>query len=193
VTVTETRHDSEVRERIGRIDELIQDIESAHDPALRATAQELVQAIMDLHGSALERMVSLLRGSGAAGQSILEQFGRDELVRNLLLLYDQHPQELEARVLEALEKTRPYLHSHGGNVELVSVDDGTRVRLKLLGSCHGCPSSSLTLKMAVEQAIREAAPEITAIVVDGEQAVESTPLVALALGPSRVPAAAPAV
>jgi Fe-S cluster biogenesis protein NfuA len=192
VTVSERRQDSEVRERIGRIEELIQDLESAHDPTLRATAQELVQAIMDLHGSALERMVALLRGSGAAGESTLEQFGRDELVRNLLLLYDLHPQELEARVLDALERTRPYLRSHGGNVELVSVDGGTRVRLKLLGSCHGCPSSSLTLKTAVEQAIREAAPEITAIVVDGEQADESTPLVALALGPP-LPATAPVV
>lgn len=163
-----THRRTELEQRIERIEELIQGLETGSDPALRTAAQELVQVVMDLHGSGMERMVDLVRRNGAAGEAIMEQFGRDELVRSLLLLYDLHPQDLRTRVLEALEKTRPYLRSHGGNVELVSVDDGTRVRLRLLGSCHGCPSSSVTLKLAVEQAVREAAPEITAIDVDGE-------------------------
>ena len=57
------------------------------------------------------------------GQSIIDELGQDELVGSLLLLHGLHPLSLEARILQALEKIRPYLGSHGGNVELVSVDE----------------------------------------------------------------------
>jgi Fe-S cluster biogenesis protein NfuA/nitrite reductase/ring-hydroxylating ferredoxin subunit len=86
-----------------------------------------------------------------------------------LLLHDLHPVDLPTRVLGALENTRPYLKSHGGNVELVGIDEPGVVRLRLQGSCHGCPSSAMTLKLAIEQAIQEAAPDVTAIVVEGVQ------------------------
>ena len=61
---------------------------------------------------------------------------------------------------------RPYLGSHGGDVELLEVTDDGVVRLRLLGSCDGCPSSSVTLKLAVEDAIEAAAPEVTGIEVE---------------------------
>jgi Fe-S cluster biogenesis protein NfuA/nitrite reductase/ring-hydroxylating ferredoxin subunit len=85
----------------------------------------------------------------------------------VLLLYDLHPVDLETRVRGALEKSRPYLKSHGGNVELAAVED-TVVRLRMQGSCSGCPSSAVTLKLAIEQAIYEAAPDVSAILVDGQ-------------------------
>jgi len=89
-------------------------------------------------------------------------------VGSLLLLYGLHPVDLETRVRGALEKTRPYLRSHGGNVELVDVDESGAVRLRLQGSCHGCPSSAMTLKLAIEQAIHDAAPDVTSISVEGQ-------------------------
>jgi Fe-S cluster biogenesis protein NfuA len=58
---------------------------------------------------------------------------------------------------------RPYLESHGGNVELLGIEEGV-VRLQLQGSCSGCPSSAVTLKLAVEEAIHKAAPDVTEIV-----------------------------
>lgn len=61
---------------------------------------------------------------------------------------------------------RPYLGSHGGDVKLLGVADGV-VRLRLERSCHGCPSSTVTMKLAVEKAIAEAAPEIARIAVEG--------------------------
>jgi Fe-S cluster biogenesis protein NfuA/nitrite reductase/ring-hydroxylating ferredoxin subunit len=106
--------------------------------------------------------------SDAPGQStIIDALGQDPLVRSLLLLYGLHPDGLEARVQQALEKTRPYLNSHGGNVSLIGVDDAGAVTLRLEGSCHGCASSSATLKLAVEEAIYEGAPDVTAIHVEG--------------------------
>ncbi len=88
-----------------------------------------------------------------------EALGEDELVSHLLLLHGIHPVPIEARVRTALEEVRPYLDSHGGNVELVAVEDGT-VRLRMEGSCSGCPSSAVTLKLAIEDAIRKHAPDV---------------------------------
>ena len=67
------------------------------------------------------------------------------------------------RVESALESVRPFLQGHGGDVELLELDEERgAVHLRLLGSCDGCPSSAVTLRTAVEQAIEEAAPEILA-------------------------------
>ena len=157
---------TEFERRIAAIDELVQQLETAADPAARAASQELVRALMELHGAALERMLATIRRNGAAGATIVDQLTREELVASVLLLYDLHPVDLETRVRGALEKNRPYLKSHGGNVELVAIDDGV-VRLRMEGSCHGCQSSAVTLKLAIEQAIHEAAPDVTAILVEG--------------------------
>jgi Fe-S cluster biogenesis protein NfuA/nitrite reductase/ring-hydroxylating ferredoxin subunit len=149
------------------IEALIQRVESSDDPALSVTAKELVQLLMEFHGAGLERMLEIVHESGPSGDSVIETLGRDQSVRSLLLLYGLHPDGLETRVLAALEKTRPYLKSHGGNVNLVGVDDLGAVTLRLEGNCHGCPSSSATMKLAVEEAIYDAAPDVTAIIVQG--------------------------
>jgi len=158
---------NEVQNRLKTIESLVQRIEQVKDPTLKATAKALVQSLMEFHGAGLERMLEIVHDSRGSGPSVIETLGRDELVRSLLLLYGLHPDALETRVLQALEKTRPYLKSHGGNVNLVAVDDSGAVTLRLEGSCHGCPSSSATLKLAVEEAIFDAAPDVTAIIVEG--------------------------
>ncbi len=159
---------SEFERRMAAVDELVQQVEAATDPASRAASQELVRALMEMHGAALERMLAVIGRNGAAGATIVDQLTRDELVASVLLLYDLHPVALETRVRGALDKTRPYLKSHGGNVELVGIDETGTVRLRMQGSCHGCPSSAVTLKLAIEQAIYEAAPDVSAILVDGQ-------------------------
>jgi hypothetical protein len=58
------------------------------------------------------------------------------------------------------------MESHGGNVELVSLEDGV-VRLRLEGSCDGCPASSSTLELAIKTALEEAAPDLLGIEVEG--------------------------
>lgn len=103
--------------------------------------------------------------------SLRERLADDELVASLLVLHDLHPLGLEDRVRRALEGVRPYLASHGGDVEVLAVDgDAGVVTLRMLGSCDGCASSSVTLELAVQRAIEEAAPEITHIEVDGGDA-----------------------
>ena len=159
--------EKEVQRRIESIEGLIREMEKVSDPAVRSLSKQLVQSLMDLHGSGLERMLEVVHGSGDSGQRIIDELGRDDLVRSLLLLYGLHPSSLRERVVEALEKTRPYLRSHGGNVQLVLVSDSGAVTLRLEGSCHSCPSSAVTLQSTVEQAIYDAAPDVTAIIVEG--------------------------
>jgi Fe-S cluster biogenesis protein NfuA/nitrite reductase/ring-hydroxylating ferredoxin subunit len=120
-------------------------------------AMEAVQAIVEMYGEGLARIVERV-DAGA----LLD----DELVTHLLLLHDLHPVPLEERVREALEEVRPYMESHKGGVELVSIEDGV-VRLRLEGSCSGCPSSTMTMKLAIEDAIHKVAPEVEEIVADG--------------------------
>jgi Fe-S cluster biogenesis protein NfuA/nitrite reductase/ring-hydroxylating ferredoxin subunit len=73
---------------------------------------------------------------------------------------------LEQRVLAALESVRPYMESHGGGVELLSLDDGV-ARIHLQGSCSDCSASTVTLELAIKQALEEAAPDLAGLEVEG--------------------------
>lgn len=160
--------------RVEQIEDLVLKLETGPDAEIRATATELVRALMEFHGAGLERLLEILRTRGDA-EATVGQLAEDEVVRSLLLLYGLHPVDVETRVREALDKTRPYLRSHGGNVELVGIEPDGSVRLGMQGSCHGCPSSAVTLKLAIEQAIRDAAPEVTSIVVVEDEAADRRP------------------
>jgi Fe-S cluster biogenesis protein NfuA/nitrite reductase/ring-hydroxylating ferredoxin subunit len=164
--MTEKFNKKEFQQRLQKIEALVHTIESAADPNVRASAVELTQSLMELHGAGIERMMEIAFESGAAGVEIIDRFADDDLVASLLLLYDLHPLDIEARVGQALDKVRPYLRSHGGNVELIGIADGA-VRLRLVGSCHGCASSTMTLKLAIEEAIYEFAPDVAALDVEG--------------------------
>lgn len=151
-----------------QIEGLIRTIENVSDPEARAGAIALVQALMEFHGAGIERMMEIIAESGEGGYAVFDRFSADDLVGNLLLLYGLHPLPLEDRVTQALEKVRPYLDSHGGNVELLGITDGV-VRLRMQGSCKSCPSSAMTLKLAIEETIYAAAPDVVAIEAEGVQ------------------------
>jgi Fe-S cluster biogenesis protein NfuA/nitrite reductase/ring-hydroxylating ferredoxin subunit len=153
--------DQDLRVVGSRIEELLGQIRSAGDPGTAETAEEIVRLVVELYGAGLERTVEL------AGPDALERFVGDELVASLLVLHGLHPKDTETRVVEALDKVRPYLGSHAGGVELLGVDpEAGVVRLRLEGSCDGCPSSTQTVKLAIERAIEQAAPEVTAVEVE---------------------------
>src|SRR5580698_1761933 len=177
-----------------RIEELVARIEGAADPTFRDDALALVQLLLDLHRQGLARIIEIaghpdtsrsngapsgkaangatLNGTAANGAAsngtggLIDRLAADERVAPLLMLHDLHPVDLPTRVEQALEKVRPLLRSHGGDVELVDLSEGV-VKLKLDGSCHGCPSSSITLRNAIEEAIFEFAPDIERLEVAG--------------------------
>lgn len=157
--------DNKSRQSMQKIEVLIDKVEQLSDPEARALTLELVQSLMELHGEGINRMLEVV-SEDAAGQSIIERLGDDEFVAGLLVLYGLHPLDLETRLARALEKVRPYLKSHGGNVAIASIEDGV-VRLKLEGNCNGCASSAMTMKLAIEDAIYEASPDIVELFVEG--------------------------
>jgi len=156
--------DQQALERVSRIETLLSEVESLKDPQARATAIEALQGILELYGEGLTRIMAKVTRSGH--EEIVQAFADDELVAHLLLLHDLHPVTVEARIQQALQEVRPYLQSHGGNVEFLGVEQGI-AHLRLQGSCHGCPSSTQTLKTAIEEAIQKAAPELLGIEAEG--------------------------
>jgi Fe-S cluster biogenesis protein NfuA len=182
-----TRLDSnEFQAELQRLDTMLHEAEQAADPAARGRLQEIVQAVLHLHGVGLERLLEIVADSGEQGQKIVDACGADDVVSGLLLLHGLHPADVEERVLQALEAVRPMLHSHGGNVAFVELH-GETVRLRLLGSCHSCPSSTVTMRQTVEEAIFARAPEVTLVELDETELAEvpavklriALPLVAL--------------
>jgi Fe-S cluster biogenesis protein NfuA len=152
------------RAQTDRVEKLAAKLDLAGDPEVRAAAFELVQSVIELHGAALQRMIDKCLES-TDGERILNAALQDDLVASMFLLHSLHPDDMQTRVQRGLEAVRPYLRSHGGDCELVSIRDGI-VRLRLHGTCGSCPSSSLTLKNAVEEALYDAAPDITEIVAE---------------------------
>lgn len=156
-----------LREVGSRIEVLLEDLRLVTDVAAREKAEELVRLLVELYGAGLERVMEIVAEDEPSGQALLIRFADDALVASLLVLHGLHPLDVETRIQQALDKVRPYLGSHAGGVEFLGVDDEGVVHLRLEGSCHGCPSSTVTVKMAIERAIEEAAPEMTRIEVEG--------------------------
>jgi Fe-S cluster biogenesis protein NfuA/nitrite reductase/ring-hydroxylating ferredoxin subunit len=160
----EVEEEAQWRTAGDRIQTLL-DASAAGGAVARERAEQLVREVTDLYGAGLERMMRL---AVFANPELADTFADDDLVASLLLVHNLHPHGVERRVSDALDSVRPYLGSHGGDVHLIEVADGPDggiVRLQFSGSCKSCPSSSVTLELAVEDAIRAAAPEVESIEV----------------------------
>lgn len=147
-----------------RIEQALDELHSTADPRTINLAEELVRLVSELYGAGFARAIELAH-EHAPG--LIDALVHDELLASLLLVQGLHPESVDRRVEAALVAVRPFLAKHGGDVELLGIDEELgAVKLRLLGSCDGCPSSASTLKGAVEAAIVEAAPEIVRIVVE---------------------------
>lgn len=143
-----------------RLVRLTEEVDRVPDPEARRLAHDLAGAVLELHGEGIGRLFDMLDDEGRA------KAAQDDVVGGLLLIHDLHPESLEDRVLEALDGVRPYMQSHGGDVQLLGIVDGV-ARLRLVGSCDGCAASSSTLELAVEKALREGAPDLDGMDVEG--------------------------
>nr|MBA2530144.1 NifU family protein [Euzebyales bacterium] len=149
-----------------RVGALLDQLGADAGPAALQGAEELVRLLMEVYGSGLERILEIVVEGGHA--AALHALVSDELVASLLVLHGLHPVDVTQRVEQALEHVRPYLGSHAGDVELVGVDaEGGVAHLRLQGSCDGCPSSLVTVRYAIEDAIAVTAPEVTGVAVEG--------------------------
>lgn len=166
---------TDAREVGDRIESLLAGLQSGQD---REAAEELVRLLVEMYGEGLRRIVASLPADQVT------RLAEDDLVENLLLLHDLHPLDVRARIERALDRVRPYLGSHAGGVEFLGVDEEGVARLRLEGSCDGCASSTQTVRMAIEGAVRDAAPELTGIEVAGVVSQEpEQPLLQVGMGP----------
>jgi Fe-S cluster biogenesis protein NfuA/nitrite reductase/ring-hydroxylating ferredoxin subunit len=157
---------SGVRDVGARVEELLATLRSGHAADPGAVAEELVGLLVGFYGEGLAHIVATLREQGQAGAAMLDRLTEDPLVESQLLLHDLHPLDVDARIQRALDQVRPYLGSHAGGVQYLGVQDGV-ARLRLEGSCHGCPSSTVTVQLAIEGAVQDAAPEVAQVIVEG--------------------------
>ena len=149
-----------------RIEELLATLRSTSGRAA-AAAEELVRLLLGLYGDGLGHVMDALAAEGAAGDAVRDRLLADPLVESLLLLHDLHPLDVDTRIQRALDRVRPYLGSHAGGVEYLGTGQDGVAHLRLEGSCHGCPSSTVTVRLAIEGAVQDAAPEVTQVVVEG--------------------------
>ncbi len=151
---------------VDRVQDLQARLEELGQSVPRGLADELVSAVVQMYGAGLERILAALLQGGAEGERIAGSLADDPLVATLLLIHDLHPISLEQRVQQALDSVRPYMESHGGNVELLSLERGI-ARIHLQGSCSDCAASSVTLELAIKQALEEMAPDLEGLEVEG--------------------------
>jgi Fe-S cluster biogenesis protein NfuA len=157
---------SDLNSRAKRLQELVAQIEGVGDPKTRNLAQEILHASFQINSAGLSRILEIVSGSEASSKETYAELLSDPSVRGLLLIHDLHPVPIEQRMAQALAKVLPYIHSHGGNVELISLEDGV-ARLRLQGTCKTCSSSTLTLELAVRGAIDEFCPDLLGFEVEG--------------------------
>ena len=137
---------------IGRLEELT--------AGLDAAGEELAGALMELYGEGLERIME------AVDDETGRRLAADGVIGSLLLMHGLYPVPLEDRVREALDSVRPYMESHGGNVELLEVEEGV-ARIRLEGHCVGCAASTATLELGIRQALEASAPDLEGLEVEG--------------------------
>jgi Fe-S cluster biogenesis protein NfuA/nitrite reductase/ring-hydroxylating ferredoxin subunit len=153
--------DRPVGDAASRVEQLLRDVGAAPSvERAKDAAEELVRTLVEMYGDGLERVLTIVHAAAEdRSEAIFDALCRDALVENLLALHGLHPLSLEDRVRRALDDVRPYLASHEGGIEVVSVEDGI-ANVWLEGSCDGCPSSLATVKHTIEKAILERVPEV---------------------------------
>lgn len=134
---------------LDRLEELLADLEGLDAP-VRDRVFELLDGVDAVHRLAVHRLADVLGGQLAGLRS------EDVAVDWLFEAYGVGVDDVQA-ASDALEAVRPYLHEHGGEVEVLGVASGV-VRVRLLGACSGCTSAAATLRHGVEEALRENLP-----------------------------------
>ena len=174
--------DSDFDDLAKRVDDAVAALDDL-DPAARKVAEEVQSAVEAIHKAGLTTIVRRLRADDATRAALFELVD-DPVVHLLLSLHGIVRPDPVTHANQVLETVRPQLHSHGGDVSLVRVEDGTAF-VRLEGACNGCSMSSVTLRNLVEEALVAGVPAVTAVeVVKDQPSPTLIPLESLRVGRS---------
>jgi hypothetical protein len=151
------------QEWVDKIEELVRRAEALPDPNARRVSVELLRAVLAFHAAGLERILDTIFESGATGEQIIDKLAADDLTSSLLLLHDLHPDDLETRLSRAIDKLQTIFFSLGARLSLAG-REGDLIRLRFESQRAW---SVTAVKASVENAIFQAAPEITSVVLEG--------------------------
>jgi Fe-S cluster biogenesis protein NfuA len=154
--VSDEPEDEDLRERLRRVEGLIEDVEAHFEPEAQAKTREIVDAVLELHAAGLARLLAIAK---ARDDGLPDALAGDELVASLLVLHGLHPLDLEARVTRALERVRTGLMLQGSEATLVALDPEGAVRVRLVRTGQGCGSGTGKARSLLEDALARAAPE----------------------------------
>lgn len=157
---------SDFEHLLDRLEELLAAVEELDEP-IKQQVFELLDGIDVLHRMALSELGEIV------GEGMLARLREAPSVAWLLDAYAVGVDE-KAAAERALDEIRPYIHSHGGEVEVLDSTGGV-VRLRMSGSCAGCTASAVTLREGVEQALRDNFPAFVAIDVEEDDAPSHPP------------------
>lgn len=173
--------DPTFEELAGRVDAAVTAAAELDDPA-KTVAQELQAAVEAVHKAGLVTIVRALKADDAA-RSVLFELVDDPAVHLLLSLHEIIRPDPMTEANRVLVSVRPQLQSHGGDVTLVRIEDGTAY-VRLEGACNGCSMSSVTLRNLVEEALVAGVSSVTGVeVLPNEPSPTLIPLDSLRIGP----------
>jgi Fe-S cluster biogenesis protein NfuA len=175
---------SDARAAGQRVEALLAELRTRAGPEAGEGAEELVGCLVEVYGAGLAAIVAAIGADSDAGPRLLAALAGDPLVESLLLVHDLHPLDADARINRALGQVRPRLGAHAGAIEYLGVDEQGVARLQLTASGHGCGASSSTVRQAVEEAVAEAAPEVTGVHVEEVSAAAEAPLLQITRRPA---------
>ena len=158
--------EKEFQQKVRQLGSLVGDLDQLPGGGSKVAARELVQLLMDIHGTALERIMELIFESGPEGGAMIGRLGQDPIVRNLLLLYSLHPEDIETRVLKAIDKLGSRLRKLDSEVELIGLRDGI-IQLQLRTSSHPHGSHAKNLRSIIEDSVYEFAPDLVSLTILG--------------------------
>jgi len=167
-----------------RVEALLAELRTRAGTQAGQVAEELVGCLVDLYGGGLAAIVAIVAADHDAGPRLLDALAGDPLVESLLLVHDLHPLDADARISRALDRVRPRLGAHAGTIEYLGIDDQGIAGLRVAAGGHACGSSTSTVRRAVEEAVAEAAPELTGVRVDEVAGVPDVPLLQITRRPA---------
>jgi Fe-S cluster biogenesis protein NfuA len=169
---------SEFQEQVRQLGKLITQFDQMPDGPPKTACKELVQLLMDVHGAGLDRIMEIVFESDGPGPAIIDKLGNDTVTSSLLLLYSLHPQDLETRVQQSVDRMRPRLRKLSCSVELAGIIEGA-VQVRVTAGGHSCGSSSKDIRTIVEECVFELAPDIVSLEVLGLEEPSNSGFVAL--------------